>query len=84
MNEVLQGLHFCYVYIDDLLIASSSREEHLQHLQLVLERLNDHGILINVAKSIFGVPALDFLGHRVDSTGIHPLEEKVRTIREFP
>lgn len=84
MNEVLYGLHFCYVYIDDLLIASSSREEHLHHLQLVLERLSDHGILINAAKSIFGVPALDFLGHHVDNTGIRPLEAKVQVIREFP
>lgn len=37
MDEALQGLHFCYVYIDDLLIASASPEEHLQHLELVLE-----------------------------------------------
>ncbi len=89
MNEVLYGLHFCYVYIDyvyidDLLIASSSREEHLHHLQLVLECLSDHGILINAAKSIFGVPAQGFLGHHVDSTGIRPLEAKVQVIREFP
>lgn len=40
--------------------------------------------MINLAKSIFGVPELDFLGHHVDATGIHPLEEKVRVIREFP
>ncbi len=50
MEEVLRGLHFCYGYIDDILIASSSPEEHLQHLQQVLERLDDHGILINVKK----------------------------------
>ena len=84
MDEVLRGLHFCYVYIDDLLIASSSPEEHLQHLRLVLERLDDHGILINVAKSLFGRSSLDFLGHHVDATGIRPLEEKVHTIRSFP
>ena len=84
MDEVLRGLHFCYNYIDDLLIASSSSEEHLHHLQLVLERLDEHGILINVSKSVFGVPELDFLGHHVDATGIRPLEEKVQVIREFP
>ncbi len=84
MDEVLHGLPFCYVYIDDLLIASSSPEEHLQHLRLVLQRLADHGILINVPKSLFGVPALDFLGHHVDATGIYPLEDKVQAIRDFP
>ena len=84
MNEILHDLHFCYVYIDDLLIASSSHEEHLRHLQLVLERLSANGILINVPKSLFGVPSLDFLGHLVDSTGIRPRAEKVQVIRDFP
>ena len=78
------GLEFCYVYIDDILIASSSPEEHLQHLQSVLERLAEHGIVINVAKSLFGVAELDFLGHRVNAMGIHPLETKVQAIRDFP
>ena len=73
MDEVLRGLHFCYGYIDDILIASSNREEHMLHVEQVLERLSDNGILINVTKSVFGVPALNFLGHRVDSTGIRPL-----------
>ena len=84
IDEVLRGLNFSYAYIDDLLIASSSPEEHLQHLRLVLERLDEHGILINVQKSIFGVPELDFLGFHLDSTGIRPLQEKVEVVREFP
>ena len=84
IDQVLRRLHFCYVYIDDLLIASSSPEEHTQHLRLVLERLSDHGIVINVARSVFGVPSLDFLGHHVDSEGIRPLDEKVQAIRDFP
>lgn len=84
MNKILHDLEFCYVYIDDLLIASLSREEHLQHLQMILERLSANGILINVPKSLFGVPSLDFLGHHVDSTGIRPRQEKVQVIRDFP
>ena len=71
------------IIIDDLLIASSSHKQHLQHLQLVLKRLSDHGLLINVGKSVFGVPSLDFLGRRVDSNGIRPLEAKVEVIRNF-
>ena len=84
IDQVLHGLHFCYAYIDDLLIASRSPEEHKQHLRLVLERLSEHGLLINPAKCVFGVEQLDFLGHRVDSQGIRPLEEKVQVICEFP
>jgi hypothetical protein len=83
MNKVLQGLDFAHVYIDDLLIASLSPQEHLQHLQLVFQQLEEHGIVINVPKSHFGVQELVFLGHHVDATGIRPLEEKVQAIREF-
>lgn len=84
MDDVLRGLDFCYNYIDDLLIASATPEEHLRHLRLVLERLHDHGLLINVPKSLFGVPELDFLGHHVTCQGIRPLESKIQAIQEFP
>ena len=84
INEVLRGLPFAYGYVDDLLIASRTAEEHLQHLRLVFERLNEHGILISVSKSVFGVSALDFLGYHVDATGIRPLEQRVQVIRDFP
>ncbi len=81
IDQVLHGLSFCY---RDLLIASSSPEEHLEHLGLVLHRLHDHGIVINVHKSKFGAPSLDFLGYHVDSTGIRPLDNKIEAIRDFP
>ena len=84
MDKVLRGLPFRYTYIDDLLIASSSPEEHQSRLRQVLSRLSEHGIIINPAKSVLGVPHLNFLGHRVDANGISPLEEKVQAIRHYP
>ena len=84
IDQVLRGLDCCYAYIDDLLIASSSAEEHHHHLRSVLQRLSDYGIILNPAKCVFGVSELDFLGHRVSSKGIQPLEEKVQVISSFP
>lgn len=84
IDQVLRGLPFCYGYIDDLLIASSSPEEHMQHLRAVLQRLDDQGILINPSKSVFGVHSLDFLGYHVDASGIRPMESKVEAVRDFP
>ena len=84
IDQVLRGLPFCYAYIDDMLIASSSPEEHQSHLRQVLKRLSEHGIVINLANSVLGVSHQDFLGHRVDAQGISPLDEKVRDIRNFP
>ena len=84
IDQVLQGLHFSYAYIDDLLIASHSSEEHKEHLRQVLERLQFHGLHINPAKCVFGASELEFLGHHVSSQGIRPLEQKVKAVRDFP
>ena len=84
MDTVLRGLHFAYDYVDDVLIASDMPETHLQHLRLVFSRLEEHGIVINPHKCLFGVKELDFLGHHIDSNGITPLADKVKAVRDFP
>ncbi len=47
MDQVLRGLPFAYGYIDDVLIASANPEEHIQHLQAVLERFASYGVVVN-------------------------------------
>ena len=84
IDQVLRGLHFCYAYLDDLLVASASPQEHLVHLWQVFQRLHDHGVIINPSKCEFGAPSLQFLGHQIDSAGIRPLEQKVQRVRDFP
>lgn len=56
LDQVLQGLDFAYAYIDDILVASASEQEHLIHLQTVLERLDQYGVIINPTKCVFGAP----------------------------
>lgn len=84
IDAVTRGLPFVYSYVDDLLVASSTAEEHTTHLRLLFERLAKHGILINATKSEFGVPELDFLGHHPNSSGLRPLPAKVSAIQDFP
>ena len=67
-----------------VLIASSTPEEHQQHLRSVLKRFSEHGVIINPAKCQFGASQLKFLGHLVDHHGIRPLEEKVQALLDFP
>ncbi|GBM89708.1 Transposon Ty3-I Gag-Pol polyprotein, partial [Araneus ventricosus] len=84
MDNALQGLDFCFVYIDDLLIASSSLEEHLDNLKQVFGRLRKFGLVLNRDKCVFAVENLSFLGHKIDKYGITPLPEKVEAISNFP
>ena len=84
IDEVLRGLSFCYAYIDDVLIASSTAAEHKQHLRLVFQRFREYGVIVNPSKCEFGVAELTFLGHTLNSQGTRPLREKVAAIQDFP
>jgi len=83
MDQVLRGLNFCYVYIDDVLIVSRTPEEHRVHLCLVL-RFVLYGIFINPVKCTLGVSELCFLGHHVNKDGVSPFPDQVQVIRNFP
>ena len=83
MNSLFQDLSFVFVYIDDILIFSSSIEEHRAHLRQVFERLQRNGLIINAAKCSFGQNRLRFLGHIVSDKGIAPVACKVDAINSF-
>ncbi|BHF78347.1 hypothetical protein SprV_0602146000 [Sparganum proliferum] len=84
VDRVLRRLPFVYAYIDDILVASSAAEEHMEHLATVFDRIQQFGVVLNPSKCVFSVPSSEFLRHLVDSNGIHPLPSKVATIRDFP
>lgn len=83
IDEVLHELEFCFAYINDILIASKTEEEHQQHHQTVFERLQHFGIVINLTMCSFGKTAVKFLGHLVSDKGTHPLPDKVTSISKF-
>ena len=83
MDEVTQQLPGVFVYLDDVLVASNSPTQHESHLRQLFEALRRFGLVINRQKCVFGVREMDFLGHRVTSAGIWPLEDKVRAVQQF-
>lgn len=83
MNEVLSGLEFCYVYIDDVLIASKDMDEHEKHLRMLFKRFRDFGLTINIKKCEFGKPEITFLGYLVNNRGLSPNPERVEAIKNY-
>ena len=84
VDEIFKGLKFVKAYIDDILIASSSVEQHKKHLRIVLKLLQENNLVINVKKCQLGLPEVEYLGQRINKYGIKPLAEKVQVIQDFP
>ena len=84
METILQGIPKVVVYLDDILVAGDSEEEHLGLLGEVLDRLEKAGLRARQNKCQFMVPEVSYLGHRIDKEGIHPLADKVKAITEAP
>ena len=84
MESLLQGISGVVVYIDDILITGATEEEHLQALEEVLSRLQKSGLRAKKAKCKFMAPSVNYLGHRIDAEGLHPLPDKVKAVNEAP
>ncbi|XP_015120764.1 uncharacterized protein K02A2.6-like [Diachasma alloeum] len=83
IDEVTRDLPFLFPYIDDILVASEDAEQHREHLRILFQRLQDYGLIINVAKSVLGQPEVLFLGHVINAQGIKPPKDRVNAILEF-
>ena len=75
--------HRVFVYLDDLLVVSSTFPEHLKLLSEVADRLKRAGLTVNVSKSRFCYTQVKYLGHIVGHGSIKPDPGKVSAISEF-
>ena len=73
-----------FVYLDDILVESSSQEQHLGDLCAVLCCLRDAGLSLNQKKCVLAASRVKYLGHVVDDSGITPLPAKVDVISAMP
>jgi transposase InsO family protein len=86
INKALVGLLdvVCIVYLDDILIFSKDEEEHEKHVRLVLERLRQAQLFVNLDKSRFHERQCEYLGYLVTPEGIKLDEKRVKTIQDWP
>ena len=86
MEDVLEGLNWetAVVYLDDVIVYSSSMAEHLIVLKQVLDRFREAGLKLHPDKCQVAVKKVNFLGHQLDETGIRPTEDKVEAVKHWP
>jgi len=84
MESILNGISGVVVYLDDILITGPTEEAHLATLEEVLRRLEEAGLRLRRDKCVFLAPSVVYLGHVIDSQGLHPTKEKVRAVQEAP
>ena len=91
MSELMAGLEFVRVYIDDILCITNKYKDiaetdanvwtrHLEQLEKVLERLQEAGLKVNAKKSFFGRQELEYLSYWVTRDVIQPLPKQVEAI----
>ncbi len=84
MQSTLRGLEpFCLPYIDDLVIFSSSFEQHLTHITSVLSRLKFAGLTVKKEKCAWCFASFDFLGFHVGKSRLSIPSEKVSSITSY-
>lgn len=74
---------FVAMYLDDILIYSKTRAEHVEHVRLVLDKLRDAKLYAKISKCEFLVPETKFLGLIVGENGFRMDPEKVKTVIEW-
>jgi hypothetical protein len=72
------------VYVDDLIVKSATRGEHITNLRKFFERIKKYKLRLNPNKCTFGVTAGKLLGHMVSSRGIEVDPTKIKAILEMP
>ena len=83
MDNLFMNVPHVFTYLDDILIFSASREQHLKDIENVLRILNDSNLRLSLDKCIFLKESIDFLGCNITSDGIKPTQKKLYEISDF-
>ncbi|GJS47247.1 putative reverse transcriptase domain-containing protein [Tanacetum coccineum] len=85
MNRVCKPYldKFVIVFIDDILIYLKNKKEHKEHLKQILELLKKEELYAKFSKCEFWIPKVQFLGHVIDSEGIHVDPAKIESIKDW-
>ena len=78
MEDILRGIPQVSVYIDDVLVAGKTEEEHLKTLDQVLTGMQKAGLRLKKQMCAFLLPSVEYLGHKITAEGIQPIEQAIK------
>ena len=83
MTGILKDFNFAIAYLDDIIIFSTTAEEHLSHIKQVFEKLCTAKLSMKFSKCHFCTKEIQYLGHILSTKGIQPLPLKTLAIQNM-
>ena len=84
MDNLVKGIPHTMVYLDDILVTGSTEEEHLSSLDQVFTRLEQAGFRLKKSKCSFMASEVQYLGHKIDTQGIHAFGDTLKAVQDAP
>lgn len=86
MNDTFRDLldRSVLVFLDDILVFSKTKEDHVRHVREVLTRLRAQKLFAKRSKCEFFREEVEFLGHRIGANGLSVSQDKVQAVRDWP
>lgn len=84
MENILGGIPGVAIFLNDIRIAGKDVEQHLERLELVLKRLSEHNLFINLDKCAFLKDQITYCGYLISKKGIAKESQKIEAVRKMP
>ncbi|KAG2212524.1 hypothetical protein INT45_001775 [Circinella minor] len=84
MDKLFRDLDYCHTFVDDIIIASKTLEEHAQHVSIVIDRLTEANLILQEEKCVFMQKSVYVLGHQINEKGYAPDRRKLTNVDSWP
>ena len=71
------------IYLDDMIVFSKIKEDHLQHLHIVINHFREHKLKLKPTNCEFLQSEINYLAHHISKEGVQPIKENLTAMAEF-